>query len=52
MPGKTMMLTAKISGIMPAELTRSGMNVVVAAIHAGCRGSAWRDGPGSGAGPH
>ena len=32
MPGKTMMLTAKISGIMPAELTRSGMNVVVAAV--------------------
>jgi hypothetical protein len=25
--GKTMMLTAKISGIMPAELTRSGMKV-------------------------
>ena len=29
MPGKTMMLTAKISGIMPAELTRSGMKVVL-----------------------
>ena len=25
MPGKTMMLTAKISGIMPAELTFNGM---------------------------
>ena len=29
MPGKTMMLTAKISGIMPALLTLSGMLVVV-----------------------
>ena len=28
-PGKTRMLTAKISGIIPAELTLSGMNVVL-----------------------
>ena len=43
MPGKTMMLTAKISGIMPAELTFSGMWVVLPPYMPVPSARAWHD---------
>ncbi len=51
MPGKTMMLTAKISGIMPAELTFSGMCVVLPPYCAVAAHPLARGGPGCAAAP-